>query len=195
LLCHLAEKSDIVEYYSQSVWPASICYTVQQKPAGLCDAIFRALPFIDPNEPVLIGLPDTIWFPEDGLAQLADDRFSFLLFPVDEPRHFDSVERDEDGRVTHIRVKQADARSRWIWGAFKMPGCTLRALFDLWVQRNRSDEYIGTLVNAWIQSGGEAWGVPAGKTYYDVGTMEGYLQATRSLSDDARASATGRNSA
>lgn len=176
------QKSDILEYYSQTAWPAAICYTVQPRAAGLCDAIFRALPFIDCDEPVLVGLPDTIWFPENGLGRLADDRLSFLLFPVQEPRLFDSVECDRDGRVVAICVKQPDARSKWIWGAFKMPGRILRELFDLWVARGRADEYIGTLVNAWIEKGGFAWGVHAGETYYDVGTMGGYLQAMHSLS-------------
>ena len=193
------EKSDILEYYSRSAWPVSICYTVQQSPAGLCDAIFRALPVIDPNEPVMIGLPDTIWFPEDGLARLPDDRFSFLLFPVPDPQFFDSVEQDADGRVTHIRVKQFNARSHWIWGAFKMPGATLHELFNFWEERGRADEYIGTLVNAWIERGGEAWGVAAGQTYYDVGTMEGYLNAMRRLSEgtamDTAAAAAGRPAA
>jgi glucose-1-phosphate thymidylyltransferase len=179
------EKSDILEYYGRSTWPASICYTVQPQPFGLCDAIFRALPVIDPNQPVMIGLPDTIWFPDDGLARLPDDRFSFLLFPVREPQFFDSVEQDGEGRVTHIRVKQLEARSNWIWGAFKMPGSTLQALFDLWEERRRTDEYIGTLVNAWIARDGEAWGVRAGNTYYDVGTMEGYQEAMRRVSNES----------
>src|SRR5215218_2794003 len=39
-------KSDIVSYYGGEIGGASICYVVQQQPAGLCDAIFRALPFI-----------------------------------------------------------------------------------------------------------------------------------------------------
>ena len=174
-------KSDIMEYYGGSAWSASICYAVQPRPEGLCDAVFRALLVIDPNSPVLIGLPDTIWFPEDALARLPDDRFSFLLFPVEHPRYFDSVECDGDGRVTAIRVKQPDARSHWIWGAFKMPGSTLRELFDLWVERGRADEYIGTLVNAWIERGGQAWGVRAGQSYFDVGTMEGYFETMRVL--------------
>jgi glucose-1-phosphate thymidylyltransferase len=176
------EKSDILEYYGHSNCPASICYTVQPTPAGLCDAIFQARPVIDPNEPVLIGLPDTIWFPADGFAELRDDRFSFLLFPVPDPEFFDSVELDHEGRVAAIRVKQLNARSNWIWGAFKMPGAIFFALFDLWVERGRTDEYIGTLVNAWIERGGEAWGVPAGETYFDVGTMNGYMDAMISLS-------------
>jgi glucose-1-phosphate thymidylyltransferase len=177
------EKSDILEYYSHADLPASICYTVQPQPVGLCDALFRALPVIDPDEPVLIGLPDTIWFPEDGLAQLEDTRFSFLLFPVQEPRYFDSVECDHAGRVTTIRVKQPEAQSKWIWGAMKMPGSVFQQLHSLWSERSRADEYLGTLVNAWLDRGGEAWGVRAGETYYDVGTMGGYLEAMRNLSE------------
>jgi glucose-1-phosphate thymidylyltransferase len=186
------EKSDILEYYGRSSCPASICYTVQPTPFGLCDAIFQALPVITPNEPVLIGLPDTIWFPTDGFVALPDDRFSFLLFPVRDPEFFDSVELDHEGRVTAIQVKQPNARSRWIWGAFKMPGTVLLALFDLWLERERTDEYIGTLVNAWIERGGEAWGVPKGETYFDVGTMNGYMDAMVSLSNGAGAVGEGR---
>jgi dTDP-glucose pyrophosphorylase len=178
-----ADKSDILQYYGGSAWSASICYTVQPQPTGLCDAIFRALPVISPEKPVLVGLPDTIWFPEDALAKLPDDRFSFLLFPVKDPQHFDSVECDDRGRVRSVRVKDPAASSNWIWGAFKLPGATLQALFDLWVERGRSDEYIGTLVNAWLSRGGEAWGVAAGESYHDVGTMDGYLDAMHLLSD------------
>lgn len=178
-------KSDILEYYGGSAYSATLCYSVQAVPAGLCDAIFRAVPFIDAGQPVLVGLPDTIWFPEDGLRLLPDDRFSFLLFPVERPELFDAVVAGDDGRVEEIQVKQPDARSRWVWGAFKMPGATLHALHDLWQERGRADEYMGTLVNAWLARGGEAWGVRAGSAYYDVGTMDGYLEAMRKLTEPA----------
>src|ERR687885_2258871 len=39
-------KADIMEYYGGSIEGAHVCYTVQPRPAGLCDAIFRALPLI-----------------------------------------------------------------------------------------------------------------------------------------------------
>src|SRR6266496_1535413 len=39
-------KSDILEYYGGAVYSASVCYAVQPRPSGLCDAIFRALPLI-----------------------------------------------------------------------------------------------------------------------------------------------------
>jgi glucose-1-phosphate thymidylyltransferase len=69
-----AGKSDILEYYGGSAYSAAVCYAVQPKQAGLCDAIFRALPVIDKDAPVLIGLPDTIWFPKDAIKALPEDR-------------------------------------------------------------------------------------------------------------------------
>lgn len=176
-------KSDILEYYGGSVYSAPVCYTVQPKPAGLCDAIFRALPLIGRTEAVLIGLPDTIWFPENGLQQLPDDRLSFLLFPVDRPQVFDAVVLDEHNRVMEIQVKRSNPASRWVWGAFKMPGSVLFDLHQLWCARGTADEYIGTLVNAWLAGGGSAYGYKAGVSYYDVGTMDGYMEAMRVLNE------------
>src|SRR4051812_36654730 len=56
-------KSDILEYFGGAYDGADLVYVVQPQPAGLCDAIFRACPLVADDEPVLIGLPDTIWFP------------------------------------------------------------------------------------------------------------------------------------
>jgi len=174
-------KSDILEYYGGSVYSADVCYAVQPRPAGLCDAIFRALPLIAPGEPALVGLPDTIWFPEDALRALPEDLLSFLLFPVERPELFDAVLTDAAGRVLDIRVKQPNAGCRWIWGAFRMPGAVLDDLYRLWCSRERADEYIGTLVNAYLAQGGQAVGVRAGSAYVDVGTLHGYREAIRLL--------------
>lgn len=177
------EKSDILSYYGGRIEGAEIVYVVQSQPAGLCDAIFRACPLVAKDEPVLIGLPDTIWYPEDGFARLRDDELSFLLFPVERPEFFDAVVTAEDGRVEEIQVKRKDARSSWIWGAFKMPGATLHELQALWREPGRGDEYMGTLVNAWLARGGVARGVRAGEAYVDVGTLNGYREALRVLAE------------
>ena len=43
------------------------------------------------------------------------------------------------GRVREIQVKRPDAGSRWIWGAFKMPGArSSRELHALWRERDRA---------------------------------------------------------
>jgi glucose-1-phosphate thymidylyltransferase len=174
-------KSDIVAYYGRTPQPVDIVYVVQPRPCGLCDAIFRAAPVIPRDEPVVVGLPDTIWFPEDALAALPDDRLSFLLFPVEQPELFDAVVTDDAGRVLEIRVKSHCSPTNWIWGAFKLPAGLFHELWRFWQARPRPDEYIGTLVNAWLAAGGEAVGVRAGTSYADVGTLEGYRQVMQSL--------------
>ena len=53
------------------------------------------------------------------------------------------------------------------------------------MQPSRGDEYIGTLVNAYLATGGEAVAVPAGTDYVDVGTLGGYREAMRLLAEAA----------
>jgi len=176
-------KFDILQYYGGVIGSASIAYVVQPEPAGLCDAIFRALPLIQRDDLVLIGLPDTIWLPEDALGRLPDDRLAFLTFPVDRPELFDAVVSDDAGRVREIQVKRRGAASRWVWGAFKLPGAVMHDLYRLWSERDPQDEYIGTLVNAYLAAGGDALAVPSGTAYVDVGTLGGYREAMRLLAD------------
>lgn len=175
-------KSDILEYYGGgNLDSVTISFVVQPHPNGLCDAIFQAAPLIAANESVCIGLPDTIWFPENALCALPDDELSFLLFPVEHPQFFDAVRTTPDGGVLEIQVKQQNAGSKWIWGAFKMSGAILHELQSLWIERDRCDEYIGTLVNAWLARGGNALGIRAGESYVDVGTLNGYREAMNLL--------------
>jgi dTDP-glucose pyrophosphorylase len=178
-------KSDILEYFGGEVEGVPVCYVVQPAAEGLCDALFRAAPLIGPDEPLVIGLPDTIWFPADGLARLPADRLAFLLFPVERPELFDAVVLDADDNVQEIQVKSPHARSRWIWGAMRMPGAVYHDLWTTWQGRQRKDEYLGTLVNAWLAGGGTAAGVRAGGSYVDVGTLHGYREATLLLQDAA----------
>ena len=174
-------KTDILEYYGARLWGAHIAYVVQPEASGLCDAVFRALPFIAPEEELLIGLPDTVWEPEDGFARLPAGVLSFLLFPVDNPSLFDAVVTDGQGFVQEIQVKRRDATSNWIWGGIRMPGHVFHALYELWCRPERKDEYLGTLVNAWLAEGGTAIGVRCGEGYVDTGTLHGYRAAVSLL--------------
>lgn len=174
-------KTDILEYFGGNIGSVHISYTVQPRPAGFCDAIFRALPMVRPDESVVFGLPDTIWFPEDGLCLLPDNDLSFLLFPVSRPELFDSVVTDSKGGVIRIDVKQCNAESRWIWGAFKMTGSVFRDLYRLWCQPERQDQYFGTLANAYLARGGRASGIRGGEAYVDTGTIYGYREAVQML--------------
>jgi glucose-1-phosphate thymidylyltransferase len=169
-------KSDILQYFGDAYGSAQIAYVVQPRPAGLCDAVFRAHCVIDPNQPVVVGLPDTIWFPKPALAELPDDGLSFLLFPVNEPQFYDAVVLVGD-EVREIQVKTPEARSNWVWGAFKMPGAIFADLRQLWFDRAGQDEYFGTLINAYLAVGGKATGIKGGTDYVDIGTLNGYRAA------------------
>jgi dTDP-glucose pyrophosphorylase len=175
-------KSDILQYYGAGVSGADTAFVVQPRAAGLCDAVFRAAPLVGPNEAVAVGLPDTVWFPQDALAQLPTDRLAFLLFPVERPQLFDAVVTDADGRVLEIEVKAPEPKTRWIWGAFRAPGPIFHELHAFWRSRDDPDEYVGTLVNAWLTQGGQACAVRAGTSYVDVGTFNGYREAVGLLS-------------
>lgn len=174
-------KSDIVEYYGAGRHDETMCYVVQPEPTGLCDAIFRALPLIDDTEHAVVGLPDTVWFPADGLAMLGEEDLSFLCFPVERPELFDAVVVRDDASVAEIQVKRSHGTSDWVWGAFKLRGRTMRALHSLWLERGRTDVYVGTLVNEWIARGGRAVAVQYGRAYVDTGTVGGYREAIQLL--------------
>lgn len=183
-----ADKTDIVKYYAERNYAAEIFYVVQRKPQGLCDALFRAEPFARRHEQVLIGLPDTIWFPENAYLPALDLEqadVNLVLFPVNDPTVFDAVVCDDLGFVREVQVKRKEAASHWVWGAVTARGESFHRLKLLWESRHRGDEYLGDLLNAFIGAGNVVKGRYSGEIYMDVGTMEGY----RTAQDYLRASA------
>ena len=172
-------KSDILDYFGGSFLSAHVFYAVQPRPAGLCDALIQPVPLIAPDEEVCIGLPDTIWFPDDALLRLPPGQLSLLLFPVQYPERFDAVVTSPDGSVIEVQVKDPNATSSWIWGALRMSGRIYRELHQLWL--GRGDEYLGTLINAWLAQGGSARAFQIGEAYVDVGTINGYREALHLL--------------
>lgn len=179
-------KSDILEYFGDSFGSARLAYVVQPRPLGLCDAVFRASTVVGTQDDVLVGLPDTVWFPRAALGALPDVALSFLLFPVEHPEYFDAVVLEGE-QVREIQVKKTDAGSNWIWGAFRMSCSGFRDLHHLWEQRGRQDEYFGTLVNSYLAAGGQGVGIKAGESYVDVGTIDGYRTAVALLAATSEA--------
>jgi len=175
-----ADKSDVMRYYADRSYAAEIFYVVQRHPQGLCDALFRAQPFVADGEPVLIGLPDTIWFPTNAYQPALAEQsapVNLVLFPSDSSWMFDAVNCDARDRVTSIEVKAPHPASNWVWGALTVKGEAFPELRRLWEARQRRDEYLGTLLNAYIQRGNMVCAHRSGETYIDVGTMEGYRRA------------------
>jgi glucose-1-phosphate thymidylyltransferase len=179
------DRSDLMSYYGGRVAGLPVCYVVQPKPVGLCDALFCASAFLGAREDAVVGLPDTIWFPMHALRDLPDDVLSFVLFPVARPELFDAVLLDARGEVRAMEVKSARPATSWIWGGFRAPAQTLRELERLWNSRDRIDTALGTLVNAYVVAGGRAVGVRSGRAYVDVGKPDGYREAVHLLHAEA----------
>jgi dTDP-glucose pyrophosphorylase len=193
------DKSDIIRYYAERDYAAEIFYVLQKEPRGLCDALFRAEIFAREHAQVLIGLPDTIWFPENayrpslealrpaaGPAQTphlvtghpgSEAEVSLVLFPVIDPSAFDAVVCGDLGYVERVEVKKPDANSHWIWGAVTATGNAFHALKLLWEARHREDQFLGDLLNAYIEAGNLVHAGFFGEMYMDVGTLQGYHAA------------------
>jgi dTDP-glucose pyrophosphorylase len=174
------EKTDIVRYYSERDYAAEIFYAVQKAPLGLCDALFRGESFARAHREVLIGLPDTIWFPENAYLPALDFRdaaINLVCFPVLDPSPFDAVISDELGYVRRVEVKNEDAHSHWVWGAVTATGEAFHQLKLLWEARHREDQFLGGLLNAFMDAGNLVRAALCGETYMDVGTLAGYHAA------------------
>ncbi len=180
------EQWDVVLHHGAEASGRPVAYVVQPRPAGLCDAMFRALPLLRPEDPVVVGRPDAVWFPERALGRLGDGGLSLLCFPVAHPERFEAVLGGDDGEVREVLVQRRGQVSPWIWGALRLDGATLRALHDLWCERGREDRRFGTLVNAWIAHGGTARAVRAGEVYVDTTTAAGRAEAAALLEGHAR---------
>lgn len=176
------EKTDMVRYYARHPLGEKIFYRLQPEPLGLCDAIFRAAPMAQEREPVLIGLPDTLWWPDDLYARAIGAQATrptpqLITFPSTHPEDFDAVESDAAGRVTRIEVKKPGPRRRRIWGAVTLPGDKLHECRRFWLEHGGGEAYLGDLWNRWMEAGQEIRCDQAGKVYMDVGTLEGYHEA------------------
>ena len=89
-----AEKSDIVRYYAERDYNAEIFYVVQQKPQGLCDALFRATPFACHHDQVLDRIAGYHMVSRERVSsasQRKDADVNLVLFPVIDPTVFDAV--------------------------------------------------------------------------------------------------------
>ena len=75
------------------------------------------------GEEVAIGLPDTIWFPEDGLRRLPERRAVVPAVPGRAAASC-STRWSPTRRASCARSRSSsqDPGSNWVWGAFKMPG-------------------------------------------------------------------------
>jgi dTDP-glucose pyrophosphorylase len=101
-----------------------IAYLFQKEPNGLAKSILEAEPFIEKNDRLLMGMPDTVIRGQFSFGSLLDQlqkneaSVSLALFKVGDPQNYGVVEvdaRNED--IISIEDKPEEPKSSWIWGA------------------------------------------------------------------------------
>jgi dTDP-glucose pyrophosphorylase len=182
------EKQDLIRFYSRSEYSRQLFYVCQAQAGGLCDAVFRAASHVQDDEPVLIGLPDTVWHPRTAFANTPYDGVHLITFPVANPADFDAVIPAGDGahHVSRVEVKRplatdgAQQDERRVWGAITMSGHVFAELGQFWNCRGAKEVFLGDLFNAWIAAGHSVTYDEQGTDYWDIGTVDGYERALQS---------------
>ena len=171
-------KSDILAYYGSGIGAAAAAYVVQPTASGLCDAIFRAAPLVASDEPVMVGpCPTRSGFPKPASRRCRTTAFRSCSSPSRTP---------PSSMPWSVTIWASFARSRSSGPMRRRTGsgapsrclamCCM-TLQALWIARDRQDEFLGTLVNAYLAGGGVARGIKTGEAYVDVGTLNGYRAA------------------
>jgi glucose-1-phosphate thymidylyltransferase len=150
---------------------------VEAEPVTLAESILAGAVGLEAEDVALIGLPDSIWQPVDGFAQLmraltpgADVVLG--VFRSSEPERGDVVELGSDGVVRAVAVKPREPAGNIVWGAVAARAGCLAGL------RSRGEP--GDLFDELARSG-RALAVRFAGEFIDIGTKEALARARKDV--------------
>lgn len=144
-------------------------------PATAAESLALGARDLDPNAPVLLGFPDTIWEPEDGFVQLLaalDEDVDVVLglFRTPELTRSDVVVVDRLGLVQSVEAKPAVPRSDLIWGC----AATRAGIVARLGEQSEAAVTFDRLARA-----GRVRGIFLSDSWLDVGTQDALAAARR----------------
>lgn len=114
-------KWDIPDYFREGEGVGmSLAYVVIPRSLGPPDTIDRAYPFVEKYR-IAFGFPDILFNPMDAFAQLIQKQeetgadIVLGLHRIEDPRIWDMVETEEDGRIRNIVMKPASTTLTFGW--------------------------------------------------------------------------------
>ncbi|MBP9670704.1 hypothetical protein KBD75_04880 [Candidatus Woesebacteria bacterium] len=116
------DKTDLIRYLStKSIYKDMLVFLVRER-KGLLDGIVLPKQFLREDDELYFGLPDTIWYPKDGFAQLdkLPGELVLGLFDTGTPEKFDSVVIDTESKIKSIKVKVPNPKTKWTWAMGKL---------------------------------------------------------------------------
>lgn len=150
---------------------------VEAEPETLSESIAAGTAGLAAEDVVLIGLPDSIWHPVDGFAELLRNLspaadLVLAVFGSSEPERGDVVDV-ADGVVRGVAVKPREPAGDLVWGAV---AARARCLAGLRLHREP-----GHLFDE-LARNGRALAVRFPGEFIDIGTKEALARARRELS-------------
>jgi dTDP-glucose pyrophosphorylase len=168
------DKLDLTHYLTHTSPHRRLIELIAGPRRGLLDGIVSPAKKLGKLDQLYFGLPDTIWFPEDGYPQLdMAAPLALGLMPSATPQLFGSVSLDQTGLVTSIVEKPSTAVSPWIWAYGRIRVDAVREL-------DPTLDFTSALGKFAKHSHVAATPFPDGE-YLDIGTPESYAQACLKL--------------
>jgi dTDP-glucose pyrophosphorylase len=118
-----ADKTDLISYLTNDSPHKDRLKIIIGERKGLLDGIISPGQSLNADDTLYFGLPDTIWYPEDGFTQLDKLSEDLVLgaIPSDTPNFYGSLELVGDV-ISKVVEKPACPNGTWIWafGKFKV---------------------------------------------------------------------------
>ncbi len=165
------DKTDLIRYLStKSPYADKLIFLVRPR-RGLLDGIILPQQFLREDDELYFGLPDTIWYPKDGFAQLDKLKGELVLglFDTGTPEKFDSVVIDKQNRIQTIEVKVAKPKTKWTWAMGKLTVRVARSL--------SANPLFGAALHEYCQTNPGYAVELAGSHCLDIGIPDDYAQA------------------
>ncbi len=199
-------KWDIPNYFREGQGvDLSLAYLVIPGSLGPPDTLDRAYPFVAPNR-VAFGFPDILFGPPDAYARLIQRQEQtgadvvLGLHRIEDPRVWDMVDAEENGRVRRIDMKPKATTLTFGWCCavwtpvfseflhrFLRAEETLHTLRQLTDTGNDpgGDLAVGVVLQAALKAGLLMHSVTfPGERYLDIGTPENLAKAVRQFNSE-----------
>ncbi|MFZ2199901.1 MAG: sugar phosphate nucleotidyltransferase [Microgenomates group bacterium] len=165
------DKTDLIRYLAaKSQYKDNLIFMVRDR-KGLLDGIVCPEAFLHEDDELFFGLPDTIWYPKDGFAQIDKQKGELVLglFDTGTPEKFDSVVIDSKNKIHSIEVKVPNPKTKWTWAIGKLTVKVARAL--------KPNALFGVSLHDYCQSHPGYAVELSGSSCLDIGIPDDYAKA------------------
>jgi len=164
-----------------SQWGMKLSYAVQEKPAGLAQALIIGEKFIA-GDPVLLILGDNVFYGRMKLDEIISGFKSGAMvfgYPVSDPKRYGVIEFDPDGKVLSIEEKPENPKSNYAVPGLYLYDSRGAAMANQVKPSGRGELEITTLNNMYLEKGELNVSILGrGIVWFDTGTPASLLEAS-----------------